>query len=174
MTDGQLALTIVYLVFVVAGSAALALVFRSTRARHAGAVDHAKLARLENRWAALVIAFLVILLSITLFWVPYGKTAGGPDAQRVVVRGQQFGWSVQPATVPAGRPVEFRVTSRDVQHGFGVYDGTKLLFQIQVPARGQSEQRYVHTFERPGSYEILCLEFCGFQHHNMRGALKVQ
>jgi cytochrome c oxidase subunit II len=70
-------------------------------------------------------------------------------------------------------PVEFHLRSRDVQHGFGVYDGNKLLFQVQVPAKGQTEQDLVHTFSKPGTYDVLCMEFCGFQHHTMRGTLRV-
>lgn len=173
MNDAQLTLTLIYGVLVVMSGTALALVFRSTRAKKQAEVSEAQLAALEGRWTVLVFAFLAVTLALTLFWVPYGKTDGGRGAQVVTVRAQQFGWSVQPAVVQAGRPVEFRLTSRDVQHGFGVYRGTELLLQVQVPARGESEQRYVHTFVDRGTYEILCLEFCGFQHHAMRGTLRV-
>jgi cytochrome c oxidase subunit 2 len=114
----------------------------------------------------------VILLALTITSVPYGRSAGDAP-QRVAVQAQQFGWAVQPAAVRAGRPVEFRLQSKDVQHGFGVYDGTKLLFQVQVPARREHVQRYVYTFDQKGSYDILCMEFCGFQHHQMRGVIKV-
>ncbi len=83
-------------------------------------------------------------------------------------------WAVDaPAGIRAGIPVEFRVTSTDVNHGFGVYDpGGTLLFQGQViPGR---IQRLVHTFDDPGTYEVLCLEFCGAKHHEMVTTFEVQ
>jgi cytochrome c oxidase subunit 2 len=175
VNGSQLLLTIVYSLLVVVSGVIAALVIRSTRARAAAAAepDHERLAGLENRWGVAVVVMLCALLFLTIFSVPYGRTDAPPGAQTVLVRGQQFGWNVQPAQVPAGRPVLFRVSSKDVQHGFGVYDGTKLLFQVQVPAAGEPEQRYSYTFDKPGTYEILCLEFCGVQHHNMRGQLRV-
>ena len=174
MNGTQLLLTITYGLLVAASTVCLVLLVRSTRARTAGEeLDHERVAGMENRWGVVVVVLLVTLLAVTIFSVPYGRSDAPAGAQRVVVQGQQFGWSVRPAVVRAGRPVEFRLTSKDVQHGFGVYDGTKLLFQVQVPAQGENEQRYSYTFDEPGTYDILCLEFCGFQHHMMRGSLRV-
>jgi cytochrome c oxidase subunit 2 len=28
-------------------------------------------------------------------------------------------------------------------------------------------------FDRPGTYQVLCLEFCGMSHHAMRGLIEV-
>lgn len=172
MNSGQLLLTIVYSLLVLASVGGVLFLLRSTRARHQGEVDHNVLAGIENRWAVVVVVLLTILLALTITSIPYGRSAGD-DPQRVTVQAQQFGWAVQPAAVRAGRPVEFRLTSKDVQHGFGVYDGTKLLFQVQVPARAEHVQTYVYTFDEKGSYDILCMEFCGFQHHQMRGVIRV-
>ena len=173
MNGTQLLLTIAYSILVFASLIGLAFLIRSTRAKHAGEVDHARLAVGENRWGVVVVVLLVVLLALTIFSVPYGKTDAPAGAQVVQVTGQQFGWAISPGTVEAGRPVEFVLRSRDVQHGFGVYRDDELVFQVQVPAKGQTRQRYTHTFDRPGTYEILCLEFCGYQHHMMRGVLKV-
>ena len=173
MNGTQLLLTITYGLLVAASTVGLVLLVRSTRTRTAGEeLDHERVAGMENRWGVVVVVLLITLLALTIFSVPYGRSDAPAGAQRVVVQAQQFGWSVRPAVVRAGRPVEFRLTSKDVQHGFGVYDGTKLLFQVQVPAQG-TEQRYSYTFDQPGTYDILCLEFCGFQHHTMRGSLRV-
>lgn len=174
MNDTQVVIAVGYTVLVIAVGVVAALILRSTRSRAAGEVDRGRLAHLEGRWGAIVVVALGILLFATIFSVPYGQTEGGDDAQQVLVTGQQFGWAVQPAEVEAGREVEFELISKDVQHGFGVYDGTELIFQVQVPAEGQTPQRYTHTFEEPGTYDILCLEFCGSQHHAMRGTLRVR
>jgi cytochrome c oxidase subunit 2 len=118
-----------------------------------------------------VLLALFALLMATIFYVPYGETA---DAGKQVVKvvGVQYGWVIDPGEVVVDRPVEFWLESEGVndqpavQHGFGVYDpdGT-LLFQAQVVPG--SVQKVVHTFSTPGRYEVLCLEFCGRDHHKM-------
>jgi cytochrome c oxidase subunit 2 len=102
---------------------------------------------------------------------PYGKGAGDPGAQQLNVKGVQFAWLVK-GRVRAGRPVQFNLTSGDVNHNLGLYTmGWKLLFQVQVvPGR---TQHYVYTFRRPGSYRVVCLEFCGLDHHLMNTTIRV-
>jgi len=174
----QLGLTIVYGLACIVSVAIFVALIRSTRARRraaAGELDTERLAHGENRWGLLVVAFLVIMLAATIWQVPYGATkSGDPRAQRVDVTGQQFGWTIQPNEVRAGVPVQFRLSSRDVQHGFGVYDGNKFLFQVQVPAAGEHVQYITRTFSKPGVYQVLCLEFCGFQHHLMKATFRVK
>lgn len=174
MNNTQVVIAVAYTVAVAIAGVASALVLRSTREKRRGAVDEARLSRLEGRYGVLVVGFLLVLLFATIFSVPYGKTNADEGAQIVRVTAQQYGWAVQPSTIQANRAVDFRLVSKDVQHGFGVYDGNKLVFQVQVPAKDQPEQRYVTSFDEPGTYEINCLEFCGFQHHAMRGTLKVE
>jgi cytochrome c oxidase subunit 2 len=114
---------------------------------------------------------LLALLLATIFYRPYGAHAGH-HSQVVRVTAVQFAWAVSPNEVRAGVPVEFLATSRDVSHGFGVYSaGGVLQFQAQVGP--EETQRIVHTFHRPGAYEVLCLEFCGVDHHRMRTTIEV-
>lgn len=133
----------------------------------------------ENAFALGIVVALLVLMGVSVSAIPYGESAES-DAQVVRVGGFQFGWQLEPNRVEAGRQVEFRASSKDVQHGFGIYDGTKLLAQVQVPAnRPESgeefgdEQVLFHTFDEPGTYEILCLEFCGVNHHKMISTLEV-
>lgn len=163
---------IFYLVLIVVGLAAAAAVAFSTLVRPRRGVDPALLARRERWWMGAVLAALAALLFSTIFLIPYGKTAG-PRRQEVRVEAFQFGWSIRPQAVRVGRPVELRLRSRDVNHGFGLYrpDGV-LLKQAQVmPGR---EQRLVYTFPRPGTYRVLCLEYCGFAHHLMEATIEVR
>jgi len=67
----------------------------------------------------------------------------------------------------------FRAPSRDVSHGFGVYDAAGAL-QFQAQVGPDEEQQIVHTFNRPGTYEVLCLEFCGVDHHKMKTTIEVR
>jgi cytochrome c oxidase subunit 2 len=141
----------------------------STRLR-GGETDTRRLGEREKTWFAIVVVLLVSLLFATIFFTPYGRSASR-DAQVMDVQAQQFAWTGLRA-VKAGRQVEFRLTSKDVNHGFAVYTARgELLFQVQVmPGKTQV---YRYTFHKPGTYRILCLEFCGFGHDTMTGQLTV-
>jgi cytochrome c oxidase subunit 2 len=160
-----------YAALSVLGIVAAVLVWRSTRGRNPDRdVNQAQLERREQTWLVAVLAILVALLFATIFFTPYGKSA--PDGQIVRVVGSQFAWEVEPSTVRAGEPVEFQVHAADVNHGFAVYDPDgALVFQIQ--AMPEETNVSVATFDEPGTYRILCLEFCGVLHHVMETTLEV-
>lgn len=164
-------ITVSYCVVVVIGSLIALAIWASTRRTSEAGVDTERYSTREGAWLLVVLAVLFALLMATIFYVPYSESAG--DHKQVVrVTGVQFAWAIQPAQVQAGIPVEFLAQSEDVSHGFGVYDASgHLLFQAQV-LPGET-QRVVHTFERPGTYEVLCLEFCGKDHHKMVTTLEV-
>jgi cytochrome c oxidase subunit 2 len=161
-----------YAIAVVIGAAISIVVWRSTHRHHEHGDNNERFTRLEGAWLIVVLLALFALLMGTIFFVPYGETAG-PNKQTVQVVGVQFAWTVNPTVVRAGVPVEFLATTRDVNHGFGVYDpdGT-LIFQAQVIP--DQTQKIVHTFSEPGTYEVLCLEFCGVNHHNMITTFEVR
>jgi cytochrome c oxidase subunit 2 len=86
--------------------------------------------------------------------------------------GHQWAWEVKPATVPVNALVEIRVTGADVNHGFGLYDANnRLITQTQGMPGFTNVIRY--TFNSPGTYRILCLEYCGLGHHTMFSQLVV-
>jgi cytochrome c oxidase subunit II len=178
----QVFLLVSYTVLVAASAVFIGRVVRSTRERERRkGADVERLKSQENRYAWIVVALLGGLMVATAFAIPYSETEA-KGGQVVEVTGFQFGWTLEPATVTADEPVEFRLRGRDVQHGFGVYDGAKLLAQVQVPAPRpgspegtlSAEQRLVHTFDEPGTYDVLCLEFCGRNHHKMAATLTVE
>jgi cytochrome c oxidase subunit II len=150
----------------------LVVVALSTRGRRT--LDRDAVERLgerEKTWFAIVVVLLVTLLFATIFFTPYGRSAGA-DAQIEKIDSLQFAWLVPGKPLKAGKPVEFRLTARDVSHGFGVYtSGGRFLFQVQV-LPGET-QTYVYTFKRPGTYKILCLEYCGLDHDRMQSRLTV-
>lgn len=142
----------------------------STRSRREP--DVRGLAEREKTWFAIVVALLTALLFATIFFTPYGRSAGA-DAQIVEIEAVQFAWLLPTTPIEAGRPVEFRLTSDDVNHSFAVYtEDWRLLFQVQVVPGATHE--YVYTFERPGRYRVLCLEYCGIDHHRMASQLEVR
>lgn len=134
-------------------------------------VETRRLAEREKTWFAVVVALLAVLLFATIFFTPYGRSAGKLH-QTVHVRAIQFSWLIRGLPIKVGKPVEFQLTSADVNHGFGVYtESGKLLFQAQVmPGKTQT---YVYTFKHPGTYKVLCLEYCGFDHELMQSHLRV-
>ena len=110
---------------------------------------------------------------MTLPFIPYGKNSAEAGQQRVHVEALQFAWVMDPPTVTAGVPTRFSVISADVNHGFAVYDDRNvMLFQVQALPDHSTD--IVHTFEKPGRYQIVCLEFCGVGHHKMVGTLVVR
>ncbi|MBS0570042.1 MAG: cytochrome oxidase, partial [Proteobacteria bacterium] len=75
-------------------------------------------------------------------------------------------------TLTAGSPVEFRVTSADVNHGFAIYapDGR---IAIQTQAMPGFTNKILYTFTQPGTYKVMCLEYCGLGHAPMTAQFEV-
>lgn len=122
---------------------------------------------------ALVIVGLAVTYGTLVPW-PYSPDPRNTDApMRVNAVSEQWSWSVDRTQLPLNKPVVFYVTSRDVNHGFGLYDSNrKLLTQVQAMPGYVNKVHY--TFTRPGQYRVLCLEYCGLIHHDMIAELTVQ
>jgi cytochrome c oxidase subunit 2 len=126
----------------------------------------------------LLIAFGVIgigLFVLSFRWLPYRATRvaefGAPRID-VKVIGVQWGWSVSRDRVPVGVPIEFSVSSIDVNHDFGIYDPDGVL-RGQVQVMPGYTNRLIYVFRRSGTYTIRCLEYCGLGHHTMTTPLTV-
>ena len=132
-------------------------------------VNVEKMREREKTWLVVVIVIMASLLLATIFFTPYG-TANDNFESQVTVNSFQFAFVVQPPRVRQGA-IQFRITSNDVNHGFGLYNSkNRLVFQTQaVPDR---TTQVVQTL-RPGVYHVLCLEFCGVGHDKMQGRLVV-
>ena len=175
MNPTALTITIAYAAVCVISIVAILWIWKSTHSFEADrkdTVDTHRLAEGEKGWFIFAVIALGVLLLSTLAFIPYGDNAAARGQQQVAVEGQQYAWIVNPSTITAGTPVRFRVTAKDVNHGFAVYnDDNVLLFQIQaVP---DSTSHIVYTFKEPGRYQVVCLEFCGVNHHNMIGSFQV-
>ncbi|OIR03121.1 cytochrome c oxidase subunit 2 [mine drainage metagenome] len=111
----------------------------------------------------------------TLVGLPYDASRAGSVAgtvQVVEVKGYQWRWELSRDHVAKDQPVEFRVTSADVNHGFGIYGpDMHLVAETQAMPGYTNVVRY--TFREEGTYRILCLEYCGVAHHNMMTEFKV-
>jgi cytochrome c oxidase subunit 2 len=176
MNPTALAIAIAYGAVVVLASVFMLVIWYSThrrRRRDEDTTDTARLAHAEKIWLAIAVASLGVLLLATIPFTPYGQGTPTPGAQRVNVEGVQFAWLTDPGDARAGVPVRFRITAGDVNHGFAIYnDDDVLLTQVQAVPDNPTEIEY--TFKVPGRYQIVCIEFCGVNHHKMIGTFTVR
>ena len=87
----------------------------------------------------------------------------------VTVVAMMFAFQPAEIHVPAGRPVTFRMTSPDVQHGFQIVGSNANTMVIP----GYVSQ-FTTVFQRAGEYLIVCNEYCGTGHHLMSAKLIVE
>lgn len=120
-------------------------------------------------WAMTIAGVLVSVGSLRQW--PHALASTG-DALEVNVSGGQWWWDIDTTEIPAGTPVNFNVTTEDVTHGMGIYDsGLTLLTQVQAIPGYTTKVTY--TFTEPGTYQVLCMEFCGVAHHDMVNEFEV-
>lgn len=123
----------------------------------------------------LAVVILVAMNFKTLGELPYVSTMttpAGAAIQRADIVGEQWSWAIKPDTFAVGQTVEFHVSSKDVNHGFGLYDpDMRLVAEVQAMPGYTNVLRY--TFNQSGDYRVLCLEYCGVAHHVMAADIKV-
>lgn len=158
--------------------AVLALVFLFVLARSRQRADYGEIQtfgyKLRTRFfVSLLVLGTPALVASMVGKLPYAATHGdaGP-AQRVNVVAHQWYWTIDKTTVTAGTPVEFLVTSGDVNHSFALYDpAMQIVAQTQAMPKYTNHLRY--TFTQPGDYKVMCLEYCGLGHANMTADIHV-
>jgi cytochrome c oxidase subunit 2 len=79
-------------------------------------------------------------------------------------------WQFQPSEIfiPVGGEVDFFLTSRDVVHGFHISKKN-----VNMMAVYGSINKTTVRFDKPGIYDIVCHEYCGIGHQNMRAQVIV-
>jgi len=131
------------------------------------------------------IAWLVVTGSLAIFLVGWGmvgfyKQTTDPPAKPLVVQvtGQQWLWTYNYPSLgvqsnvlelPVGRPVQFRVTSTDVLHGFAI-DGLAVAMDANP---GWWTTAPTITPTKLGNYATRCIELCGLYHTYMWNPVKV-
>jgi cytochrome c oxidase subunit II len=131
------------------------------------------------------ILWLAVTGTLALFLVGWGmfgfyRQTTDPPADPLVVNviGQQWLWTYSYPSLgaqsnvlvlPLGRPVQFRVTSDDVLHGFQI-DGLGVTMDANP---GQWVSAPVITPTRLGNYTVRCVELCGLYHTYMWSRVKV-
>jgi len=107
--------------------------------------------------------------------LPYNKTYEQPkvvklDSNLYQVYAVAQMWQFQPAEIyiPVGSTVDFFLTSKDVVHGFDIYDKN-----VNMMAVYGGINKTTIKFDEPGVYKIICHEYCGVGHQNMQGEIVV-
>lgn len=79
-------------------------------------------------------------------------------------------WLFQPAEikVEAGSEVDFYLTSKDVVHGFNIAEKN-----VNMMAVYGNINKTTVKFDHPGVYDIVCHEYCGVGHQNMKAQVIV-
>lgn len=132
--------------------------------------DHAVL----RRWLFAIFLVIFVGVSVGTLWSfplpPQHRPL--PAKQIVTVVGHQWDWELSTNQITAGVPVEFRVTSKDVNHDFSIYSPAGRIL-VQAQAMPGYVNKILYTFDKPGTYRIRCLEYCGIGHTGMTSELDV-
>lgn len=93
----------------------------------------------------------------------------GPGRYEAVMLVQAWSYTPSEVRVPAGSTVTFRVASADVTHGFMI-ERTNVNLTV-IPGYVAEATA---TFREPGTYLLICHEYCGAGHQAMFGRVVVQ
>jgi cytochrome c oxidase subunit 2 len=152
-----------------------AIKFRRRHVHEVGQQVHGGLL-LEIGWT--VVPFLITM--VIFFWgakVYFAMATPPAETLNIYVVGKQWMWKVQHVAgqreinqlhVPVGRPVKLIMTSEDVIHNFSIP-----AFRVKADVIPGRFMQIWFEPTKPGTYRILCAEYCGTQHSGMTGEVIV-
>lgn len=127
-------------------------------------------------YGVVVVLIMFVATVFTLRMLPYNKPIYGEassEPTEVNVEAFQFGWDFSETEFEVGESVKFNVSTPDVTHNFGLYNEDMEII-AQTQAMPEYENEVYVTFDKPGTYTVLCLEYCGLGHHMMTAELEVK
>ncbi|WP_421380898.1 cytochrome c oxidase subunit II [Bacillus salacetis] len=98
-----------------------------------------------------------------------GITQVGENEYEVVMTLQLFTFTPSEIEIPAGATVHFTLTSKDVVHGFQIANTN-----VNAMVMPGQIQKITQKFDEPGSYLVLCNEYCGAGHQAMSTTITVK
>ncbi len=151
-------------------------VIRYRRSRHPVPADIRGNALLESVW--IIIPTIIALTMFASGWKSYTGLRTVPKGTlEIQVFAQSFSWIfVYPneketenlMVVPQNKPIKLNITSDDVIHSLYIP-----AFRVKVDAV-QGIQTYAWFLpEKTGEFHFQCTEYCGIDHAEMIGVLKV-
>ena len=140
--------------------------------------------KLELTWTLIPLLLVIVLFVVTIQKQNKALEKSTRPALEVDVLAFQWSWrfayegqgvevvgspgNVPELVVPVGQPVRIRLRSADVVHSFYV---PRTLFKRQaIPGR---TTEFDLTFEKVGTYQGHCVQFCGLAHDDMLFRVRV-
>jgi cytochrome c oxidase subunit 2 len=135
--------------------------------------------RLEVAWT--LIPTIIVLFGAGYSWAVLDEIEEPAENPiKVQVFAQQFAWSFGypgkgdvwsegEVHVPLGRQVQFKMHALDVIHSFWVPE-----WRIKKDAVPGITTTATVTPDKPGTYQLICTELCGFGHATMRARVVVE
>jgi len=140
--------------------------------------------KLELTWTLIPLLLVIVLFVVTIQGQNKALEKSTRPALEVDVLAFQWSWrfayegqgvevvgspgNVPELVVPVGQPVRIRLRSADVVHSFYV---PRTLFKRQaIPGR---PTEFDLTFEKVGTYQGHCVQFCGLAHDDMLFRVRV-
>jgi cytochrome c oxidase subunit 2 len=122
-------------------------------------------------WAPVFRRLLLVstLLTIVVISAP-GSAAPRADPRVIDIIARRFEFEPSVVTVTVGEPVRLMVRSGDGLHGFEI---KKFKVNKDIP-RGGDAVVINFTPNAVGEFPIMCSEYCGDHHEEMKGMLVVQ
>jgi plastocyanin len=120
-----------------------------------------------ERIARLLIIVFAIGLPVIAVLARSGVNRGVIEIHAQVA--DEGGWLPGDLTTRVGEPLQLRLTSDDVVHGFAVG-------QTEWPAYDVLPGKVTEAtliFDKPGKYQFYCTRWCGPNHWRMRGTIEV-
>jgi len=195
---GPYTLMWIFIIIVTISTAMFFILMATTRVKKKISFAVKRKYHIETYWAIAVAAILIWLWIMSYPWMPpvaFSQINPNEDIQIVNITAGQWFWLMEradyhkplnPAKDPgfhehpyvqlfADKPVKFVARSVDVNHGFGIFngssDGAPILLQMQVVP--DLDNVFYYTFREPGTYYVRCLEYCGYAHPYMTSIVKV-
>jgi cytochrome c oxidase subunit 2 len=100
---------------------------------------------------------------------PRARAGQKPEPRVVEIVARRFAFEPAVVEAAAGERLQLVVRSADGPHGFGI---KKFKVEREIP-RGGAPVIIEFTADAPGRYPILCSEYCGEGHDDMKGTLVV-
>lgn len=137
----------------------------------------------EDRDRTLEIGWMLIPFVLTLIFFVWGAKMfivhknPPPNAMRIEAIGRQWMWKFQhpggqaeinDLHIPTGEPILINMISQDVIHSLYIP-----ALRIQMETLPGRYTQFWFNADRPGTYRILCSEFCGTDHSVMGGLLTI-
>ena len=96
-----------------------------------------------------------------------------PPGRDVFIAAYRFNWDGTPVVLETGTEYTFHLSSYDVQHGFSIRPEDALSKQMNFQVLPGYEWELPMTFDDPGTYHVICNEYCGNGHRTMHGTIEV-